>query len=207
MVKFPYNEKILVDLIYENREKFGGVTTKAGLIIWSMCSNIIDRGIRFFRKTLFQKNENRFYSKKTIYSDDDIANDLFVNVFCDVLVKYKKEKGTFRYFLNNAVNYRISRLILHEGKSGITRAENLKLNIEKDIHLNIYDNRRYLSMEYDFLDFDLKNCGFTDMEINLVKDLISGYKDKDIPALCLKYNTTSAEFREIKKRIKKIYSD
>jgi hypothetical protein len=206
-VKFKYNEKLLVELIYANREMYGGITTHTAQIAWAMVSNIINRGVRIFRKT-----EN-YLLNKSFLTNQDIENDLFENVVCDLLVKYDRNKGSFRYYLNNAVNYRVLRIVNQKDK------QNISIPIQTPLHsdnngsgnenLTVYDDAKINDSRdsYDFLVFDLKNCGFTDNEINIVRDIIAGYDiSNDCNAICNRNNITKMELAEVKEKIKKVYS-
>jgi len=203
--KFKYNEKLICELIFYNRRKFGYITKYTALVIWQMCQKIIQRGVY-----LYKKNEYK-HKTKSIFTEDDIKIDLYESVFCNVLIKFDKNKGTFRYLLNKSINYRILRLKeLNRVKNNIS----VKLNGQDETKGNesiLNEDYRVLSgtdFNRDLIIFGLKNYGFTDNEINVINDIIDGYKtskeDNINDDICIRNNISYFEYQQIKKKFKKI---
>lgn len=204
-VKLKYNEKLLVELIYSNRKKFGYITRITANVIWIMCENIIERGVKLFYK------KNSGFLTKSIYTDEDVRNDLFENVFLDILYKYKRESGTFRYYLNNAINFRIHRLVYDQNKSRnkvMAKIEGKGREVGNEI-VTVNDEveiSNTTGVNVSFVEYELKKNGFSEKDIQIVNDLIAGYKlDSGKDNICVRNKVTKAYIIKLKNKLKNIY--
>ena len=202
-----YSEKLIVQLIRLNRERYGEIKNITKKIIFFMMKKIILRGVIQFVSI----NKNRF--NDTPYEKKDMVIEIYL-VFENCLAGFDLEKNkNFYLYFNSAVSRRISRMANYKSMyNSDHRKISLDLEFGNSADGETITMKDFLSSSIpenngsvDITDHkDIFYMGFTEVEINVMKSL---YNRDTEESVLRDNNLTKKELKNLISKIKKELGD